>query len=189
MRENYSSSLFQMKFCLQDAFELTRNVSLWEGCLSWKMTRIVPWNYVISFSELLHSGFLFFSGLAHTFCCSVTYWNMFWCDLGPILLFWDISKHVLNTIRVPRIENRVPRIREYRVPTDPHRKPNIFLKKNPEPTITISRCASFRDDLIVKHSATNNLALISSENLQPNPSHVPSPVASSIKCASVCGCF
>ena len=46
-----------------------------------------------------------------------------------------------DPIRVPRISNRVPRIRknyhrvpklrEIRVPTDPYRVPNIFLKKNP----------------------------------------------------------
>jgi len=34
-----------------------------------------------------------------------------------------------DPIRVPGIENRVPRVREncHRVPTDPYRVPNIFL--------------------------------------------------------------
>jgi len=52
-----------------------------------------------------------------------------------------------DPIRVPRISNRVPRIRENyhrvpkirenRVPTDPYRVPNIFLKKNPDDIIHI----------------------------------------------------
>jgi len=34
-----------------------------------------------------------------------------------------------DPIRVPRIEKRVPRIRENRVPTGPYGVPNVFLKK------------------------------------------------------------
>jgi len=34
-----------------------------------------------------------------------------------------------DPIRVPRIEHRVPRIKEHRVPTDLYRVPNIFLEQ------------------------------------------------------------
>jgi len=53
------------------------------------------------------------------------------------------------------------------------------------PSTKYSRCASFRVELIVKHLATTNLALISSENLQPNSPHVHSPEASNVHLSGV----
>jgi len=49
---------------------------------------------------------------------------------GSYTLFQVFLKRFKDPILVPRIENRVPRIRENRVPTDPYRVPNIFLEKN-----------------------------------------------------------
>jgi len=66
------------------------------------------------------------------------------CWLHQQVYFYSVTRVFLRRfrypIRVPRISNRVPRIRENyhrvpknqrnRVPTDPYRVPNIFLKKN-----------------------------------------------------------